>query len=361
MSDPATNPATDPATLAQYLAGWSGDDPLRRAVAETVEVLGQAIVEIAERLGRGELDGPLGGAVGRNADGDSQATLDLQAHELVLAALAGAPVAWLGSEESESPIALRPDAPLAVAIDPLDGSSNLDTDVSVGTIFSILPALPAATPTALGGAARHPLLQPGSSQLAAGFVVYGPHTALAVTLGAGTQVFTLDRAARTFRRTRRDLAIPLGRREYAINASNYRFWDPAIQSYIDDCIAGAEGPRGENFNMRWIASLVAEAYRVLQRGGIFLYPRDARPGYGEGRLRLVYEANPIAFIVEQAGGAATDGVSPIRSIEPHALHQRTPLVFGSRDKVERVARYHSDPPGLGEASPLFGRRGLFRA
>jgi len=156
------------------------------------------------------------------------------------------------------------------------------------------------------------------------------------------------------------LQIPAGKAEYAINASNYRHWDEAVRLYIDDCLSGAEGPRERNFNMRWIASLVAEAFRIFARGGIFLYPRDDRPGYQHGRLRLVYEANPIALLVEQAGGAATDGEHRILDIAPQQLHQRVPLVFGARDKVERVARYHREPHAIGERSPLFGRRGLFR-
>jgi fructose-1,6-bisphosphatase I len=204
-------------------------------------------------------------------------------------------------------------------------------------------------------------LRPGTAQLAAGFVVYGPQTALVLTLRAGTHVFTLDRRTNTFVLTRADVRIPAGRREYAINASNYRHWDEPVRAYVDDCIAGADGPRGTDFNMRWIASLVAEAFRILARGGIFLYPSDARPGYERGWLRLVYEANPLALVVEEAGGAATDGENRILEISPTALHQRVPLVFGCRHKVERVAEYYAGRlPSPGERSPLFGRRGLFR-
>jgi fructose-1,6-bisphosphatase I len=180
-----------------------------------------------------------------------------------------------------------------------------------------------------------------------------------LTLGEGTHIFTLDRSARLFRLSRRGVRIPEARREYAINASNYRHWDQAIRTYVDDCIAGNEGPRGGNFNMRWIASLVAETFRILGRGGIFLYPNDRRPGYEEGRLRLVYEANPIAMIVEQAGGGATSGETRILDTEPRGLHQRTPLVFGSADKVTRVARHYTWPLSTSERSPLFTERGLF--
>jgi fructose-1,6-bisphosphatase I len=245
---------------------------------------------------------------------------------------------------------------LLVAIDPLDGSSNIDTNASVGTIFSILPA-PGDGSDALATA----FLQPGERQLAAGYVIYGPQTALALTLGAGTQLFTFNRREREFRLTVEQLRVPPKTREFAINASNHRHWDEPIRIYIDDCLKGCDGPRGEDFNMRWIASMVAEAHRVLARGGIYMYPGDLRDGYEHGRLRLLYEASPIAWLMEQAGGAASSGTERILEIRPQALHQRVPLIFGSREEVERLDRYHRDPYPLGERSPLFGRRGLFRS
>jgi fructose-1,6-bisphosphatase I len=342
-------------SLQSYLATWAGDDAERVSVATTVRSIAGTAVTVSDLIARGPLAGALGAVVGGNAGGDAQKELDVRANDLFIEALRDGPVAVFGSEENEAALVLNDDAPLAVAIDPLDGSSNIDTNVSIGTIFSILPLA-----TATNGSAESALLQPGANQLAAGFAIYGPQTALVLTLGHGTQIFTLDRTASTFVRTRADVQIPFGKREYAINASNYRHWDEPVRAYIDDCISGAEGPRGENFNMRWIASLIAEVFRILARGGIFLYPRDHRPGYEKGRLRLVYEANPIALLVEQAGGAATDGERRILDIPPQELHQRVPLVFGSRDKVERVARYHTDPHAIGERSPLFGRRGLFR-
>lgn len=339
--------------LRRYLALWAAGNPLRGAVAETVEAIAAAAVTIAEIIARGPLSGALGEAVGDNADGDTQKALDLRADRLLMATLRSAPVALIGSEEQDEPVALDPGAPLAVAIDPLDGSSNIDTNLSIGSIFAILP---------MAAAAEDPLLQPGRNQLAAGFVIYGPRTALVLTLGAGTQIFTLDPRSSTFLLTEAQVRISPNRKEYAINASNYRHWEEPVRTYIDDCLSGAEGPRGEDFNMRWIASLVAEAFRILRRGGIFLYPRDDRPGYETGRLRLVYEANPIAFLVEQAGGGATDGEQRILDIQPQALHQRVPLVFGSSEKVERVARYYGGSlHAVGERSPLFARRGLFRA
>jgi fructose-1,6-bisphosphatase I len=340
-------------SLGRHLDAWARADGARAAVAEVVQAIADTAVTLAEIIAQGPLAGALGAVVGGNVDGDAQKALDVRANDLFLEAMRNAPVAVFGSEENERAVILKDDAPLAVAIDPLDGSSNIDTNVSIGTIFSVLPMT-------TSGSAESALLQPGAKQFAAGFVIYGPLTALVLTLGQGTQVFTLDRKTGGFVLTRADVQIPAGKAEYAINASNYRHWDEAVRLYIDDCLSGAEGPRERNFNMRWIASLVAEAFRIFARGGIFLYPRDDRPGYQHGRLRLVYEANPIALLVEQAGGAATNGEHRILDIAPQQLHQRVPLVFGARDKVERVARYHREPHAIGERSPLFGRRGLFR-
>ncbi|WP_248304814.1 class 1 fructose-bisphosphatase [Breoghania sp. L-A4] len=297
-----------------------------------------------------------GDIVGENAGGDQQKALDLRAHDIVVDALRTAPVAMVGSEEADAPIPLASGAPVSVAVDPLDGSSNIDVNMSIGTIFSVLPHRSWMPHDASEAA----LLQPGHRQLAAGYATYGPMTELVLTLGRGTHVFILDEAG-AFRLTGANVTIAPQTGEFAINASNYRHWDAPVRAYIDDCLSGAEGMRGRDFNMRWIGSLVAEASRILTRGGVFLYPGDQRDGYAEGRLRLVYEANPIAFLVEQAGGAASTGTGRILDLVPGELHQRVPLIFGSRDEVERVENYTSDPHSLGERSPLFGRRGLFRA
>jgi fructose-1,6-bisphosphatase I len=346
-------------SLQDHLEGWAGSDPERVDVAATVAAIAAAAARLAGLIARGPLAGDDHGAVvGSNADGDAQRALDVRADAMFADALAATPVAALASEEREEPVRLARGGRVAVAIDPLDGSSNIDTNLSVGTIFSVLPVPPGGD----GGSPAAAFARPGAAQLAAGFVVYGPHTALVLTLREGAHAFTLDREAGAFVLTRPGARIPQGRREYAINASNYRHWDEPVRAYVDDCVAGADGPRGTDFNMRWNASLVAEAYRILVRGGIFLYPRDARPGYEQGRLRLVYEANPLALVVEEAGGAATDGLRRILDLEPAALHQRVPLVLGSADKVERVARYHDGSlAATGDRSPLFGRRGLFRA
>jgi fructose-1,6-bisphosphatase I len=336
-------------SLDFYLSGWAQAERSRMPVAQAINAIADGAIEIAERIARGALLGELGSAVGANADGDEQKELDVWANERLIAALRKTPVAVIASEELKTPLSLDAKAPLAVALDPLDGSSNIDTNVSIGTIFSVLPAK-----------GEDSFAQPGSRQLAAGYVIYGPQCALVLTVGDGTSVFTLDPEDRRFYLTADRLAIAPDSNEYAINASNYRHWSASVRAYIDDCIAGTEGPRGANVNMRWIASLVAECHRILVRGGVFLYPADARKDYEQGRLRLVYEANPIGFLIEQAGGKAFDGRMPIRDIAPGALHQRTPLIFGSAAEIDRIARYKADPNTDFERSPLFGRRGLLR-
>lgn len=293
-----------------------------------------------------------GSSGSRNSDGDFQRYLDISADETFLAAARKAGIRHYCSEELDGAVDLSGTTELALAIDPLDGSSNIDTNLSIGTIFSILPAL-TADPIAS-------FLQEGRKQLAAGFFIYGPQLALALTLGAGTRMFVHSSRLGTFVETTPP-EIPERTQEFAINAANYRHWDEPVRLYIDDCLKGATGPREKDFNMRWVASLVAEAYRILSRGGVFLYPADARKGYAQGRLRMVYEANPIAMLVEQAGGAATDGLSRILDLAPATVHQRTPLVFGSAREVSRIGRYLSNPSVMAERLPLFGTRGLFRA
>jgi fructose-1,6-bisphosphatase I len=340
-------------TLQTHLEVWANGDTGRVDVAGTVATIAGVAVRLSEVIACGPLVGQAAAILGTNTDGDAQRELDLRADEMFLTALREAPVAVLASEERAGPVALRGDASLAVAIDPVDGSSNIDTNLAIGTIFSVLPTRGGDDPTAV-------FLQPGERQLASGFVIYGPQTALVLTLRKGTHIFTLDRRTGHFVLTRPAVKIPTGKREYAINASNYRHWETPVRTFVDDCAAGADGPRAADFNMRWNACVVTEAFRILGRGGVFLYPRDARPAYRNGRLRLVYEANPLALIVEEAGGAATDGQLRILGLVPQALHQRVPLVFGCRDAVERVAAYHSGKLPAGERSPLFYRRGLFR-
>ena len=329
-------------TLSEYLNNWAQGSPERAPVAATVIALADGAIQVSRQLAQ--------------ADGTEEQAAEAEhlAEVALIAALHDAPVAWVASERGSAPVALRDGAPLAVAIDPLDGSGNVAIDGPSGTIFSVL-TMPAeeAEPVAI-------LLQPGERQIAAGFVLHSQHTALVLTLRQGTHLFILDCESGEFRLARRDLQVPEGRRLYAINAANYRYWDPSIRSYVDDCIAGEAGPRGADFNMRWMGCATAELMRILVRGGIYLYPGDSRAGYRQGRLRLVFAANPLALVIAQAGGAATSGADPILNIVPQTLHQRVPLVFGSRDKVDRVAGYHSGRLPPGERSPLFGKRGLFR-
>jgi fructose-1,6-bisphosphatase I len=351
------------ASLSSVLTDWGSRDSGRAPLVDVV----RAIAEAGARLSTVIAISPLKGSftpesvtqaspdgAGVNASGDEQKPLDLYAEKTFVDALSGLDVAAVCSEETDEPIPVTRGGGMVVALDPVDGSSNIDANSSIGTIFAVLPALgPEADPAAA-------LLQPGRRQLAAGMIVYGPATVLALTVGEGTDLYVLDPRTRDFRLVRNKVEIPAESREYAINASNARHWGPGVSEYIGDLVNGALGPRERDFNMRWLASLVGEAYRILIRGGIFLYPADARPGYEDGRIRLVYEANPIALLCEQADGSATNGITPILDLEPTQLHQRVPLVFGSRSKVDRVRRYLLEPQTAHERQPLFATRGLFR-
>lgn len=342
---------TDHLTLTAHTKAFAGQDPVRQAVAAAVDAFATASIEISELIGCGALAGITGAAQGgENADGDEQKDLDVRADQIIRHALAAVPCAALASEEAETHEDRDASAPISIAYDPLDGSSNIETNMTVGTIFSIMPH----------SAGETPFTAPGHAQIAAGFVVYGPQTSLVLTLGDGVDIFTLDRAGRSYKSIRRRVQIPAATAEYAINASNYRHWEQPVRDFVDECLAGEEGPRSKNFNMRWIASLVAEAYRILIRGGVFLYPADARKGYGDGRLRLLYEAHPMAFIIEQAGGGASTGRERILDLAPASVHQRVPLIMGSINKVRRIENLHLDPAAASKANPLFARRGLFR-
>ena len=315
-----------------------------------MEALCEVGTDLSRTIQRGPLGGALGEEVGVNTGGDGQKALDILADEAFAARLTGAGVRWYASEEQDEVVELDPAGPYALAIDPLDGSSNIDVNVSIGTIFSIFEAREDGDAS---------VLRPATDQLAGGYIIFGPQTMLVVTFGAGTQQYLLDPDSRQFVLIDDAVRVPETASEFAINASNYRHWPSPIRAYIDDCIAGEEGPRSKNFNMRWVASLVAETHRILSRGGVFLYPGDSRKGYEKGRLRRVYECAPIAFVIEQAGGMATDGHDAIMGQQASELHERTPFVFGSSEKVTRVAAYQDLPEE--EVSALFGKRGLFRA
>ena len=340
-------------SLAAFLKDRSTAEPIARDVAATVSAIAAAAVEVWQAAHEGSAT-PHKIETGINPDGDRQIALDIIADRMFLSAARNAPVAAYASEELDEAVLIDSSRALALAVDPLDGSSNVDLNLSYGTIFSILPMLESN-----GHGSISSFLQPGNRQLAAGLFIYGPKLALVLTLGEGTHVFVHARRC-GFSLSTESVRVPRRAAEFAINASNYRHWDESVRLYFDDCIKGVHGPRERDFNMRWLASLVVEAYRILQRGGVFLYPADRREGYGSGRLRLVYEANPVAFVIEQAGGSATNGVEPILSLTPNALHQRTPLIFGSGREVAKLTRYHTDPSAIAERAPLFGNRGLFR-
>jgi fructose-1,6-bisphosphatase I len=308
-----------------------------------IEVVSRACKTISHAVGKGALGEVLGTseASSENIQGEIQKKLDIISNDILLEANEwGGHLAAMASEEMESihPIPNRyPMGEYLLLFDPLDGSSNIDVNVSIGTIFSVLKAPPGmATPT------EQDFLQPGRQQVAAGYAVYGPQTVLVLTTGNGVHSFTLDREMGSWVMTDSGAQIPADTREYAINASNARHWYAPVSRYIDELQAGVTGERGKDFNMRWVASMVADVHRILTRGGIFMYPADARDPGKPGKLRLMYEANPMAFIVEQAGGAATDGRQRILDIQPEKLHQRVPVFLGSKNEVERVTAYHNE-------------------
>jgi fructose-1,6-bisphosphatase len=306
-------------------------------------VLLEAVQAACKSIARAVAKGPLGtGArpkLGINVQGEDQMPLDVLANDAVIGCCEeSGRLAGMVSEEMAEPYripAAFKRGPYLLVFDPLDGSSNIAVDMTVGTIFSVLRA-----PAGVTDPTVEDFLQPGLRQVAAGYALYGPATMMVLTLGAGVHGFTLDHENDAFVLTHPNLRIPEAAREFAINASNRRFWEEPVTRYVDECLEGAAGPRGIDFNMRWIASLVAEVHRILIRGGVFMYPRDSREPARPGRLRLLYEANPMAMIVEEAGGRASTGRERILEITPQSLHQRVPLILGARLEVERLLRYH---------------------
>jgi fructose-1,6-bisphosphatase I/sedoheptulose-1,7-bisphosphatase len=295
-----------------------------------------------------------------NVQGEEQKPLDVLSNQIFLrAAEWGGHVAGMASEELDEPYRLPEQYPRGkylLLFDPLDGSSNIDVNVAVGSIFSVLRA-----PTPDTDPAPEDFLQPGTEQVCAGYAIYGPATMLVITVGTGTHAFTLDPLLGEWVLSHPNLQVPKATREFAINASNSRFWEPAVKRYVDECLAGKSGPRGADFNMRWIASLVAETHRILMRGGVFMYPRDTKDPSKPGRLRLLYEANPIAMLIEQAGGMASTGRKRVLEVQPAKLHERIGFVFGAAEEVARIEAYHRDESLDNYDAPLFGRRGLFAA
>jgi fructose-1,6-bisphosphatase I len=339
-------------TLRSHLDRPGSQTPHAAAVGEVIEAIAAAAIDLAALIADGPLAGITGRVDGVNTDGDQQKDIDVAADQIMRRALRGAPVAAVLSEEAALPETFKPGAPLCVAIDPLDGSANLENNISVGTIFSIRPR---------GNDVLSTFFEPGTAQCAAGFIVYGPQTTLVLALDKSVDIFILERRARHFVRFAQAVRIAPDTPEFAINASNRRHWHGPVRAYIEQCLAGSNGNRGADFNMRWIGSLVAESLRILVRGGVFLYPADARPGYREGRLRLLYEAHPIALVMEWAGGAATTGRRRILELGAKTPHQRVPLIMGSALAVRDVAAIHEgvEPMFDNSDAPLFARRGLF--
>ena len=308
-----------------------------------LEVVARSCKSISLSVTKGALGGVLGTTETENIQGEIQKKLDIIANEVLIEANEwGGHLAAMASEEM-SGIHLVPNrypqGEYLLLFDPLDGSSNIDVNVSIGTIFSVLKK-----PDNSAGVTEDNFLQAGNTQVAAGYCVYGPQTTLVLTVGNGVAMFTLDREQGSFVLTSENVRIPVDAQEFAINMSNMRHWDAPVKRYIDECLQGAEGTRGKDFNMRWIASMVADVHRILTRGGVFLYPWDKREPNKAGKLRLMYEANPMSWLIEQAGGAATNGHERILDIVPTALHQRVSVVLGSKHEVERVTSYHHDNP-----------------
>jgi fructose-1,6-bisphosphatase I / sedoheptulose-1,7-bisphosphatase len=349
-------------TLTEYLIAHRREHPGATGEFNALILqLAQACKAISRIVAHGALGGTLGSLESQNVQGETQKKLDVIADEIFLRATHwGGDLAGMVSEENETPIRMpkgHARGKYLLVFDPLDGSSNTDVNVAVGSIFSILRA-----PDPGKDAQTQDFLQPGSEQLAAGYAIYGPSTMLILTVGNGVAGFTLDPILGDFFLTHPDLRVPESTREFAINASNARFWEPPVRRYVDECLAGQTGPRETDFNMRWIASLVAETHRILMRGGVFLYPRDTKDPAKPGRLRLLYECNPIGMLIEQAGGRASTGYAPVLEVAPSELHQRIGFVFGSSEEVERIERYHAEPYPDGRDSdmPLFNSRSLFR-
>lgn len=328
-------------TLTQYLVEQQRQHHLIPAEARLlIEVIARACKRISIAISKGALGGVLGGLESQNVQGEVQKKLDVISNEILLDANEwGGQLAAMASEEMETihKIPHRyPKGEYLLLFDPLDGSSNSDVNVSIGTIFSILKA-----PKSIQNreASEDDFLQPGHQQVAAGYALYGPQTLLMLTVGNGVVCFTLDKELGSWVLTQENIRIPEDTKEFAINMSNQRHWDTPVVNYINDCLAGSTGPRGKDFNMRWVASMVAEVHRILQRGGIFLYPWDKREPNKPGKLRLMYEANPMAMIIEQAGGQAVDTVGRILDIQPTKLHQRISVILGSKNEVETAKKY----------------------
>ena len=326
-------------TLSRYLIEQTRSNNTPADLRFLIEVVARACKEISHHVSKGALGGVLGSMGTENVQGEVQKKLDVISNDILLEANEwGGHLAGMASEEMDNAYQIPgkyPKGAYLLVFDPLDGSSNIDVNVSVGTIFSVLRC-----PEGVVTPGDEHFLQPGTAQVAAGYCVYGPQTTLVLTVGSGTHAFTMDREVGSFVLTTRGIRIPEETKEFAVNMSNQRFWEPPMQAYVGDLLAGKEGPRRKDFNMRWVASMVADVHRIMTRGGIFSYPLDSKCAAKGGKLRLMYEANPMAMLVEQAGGAASTGRTRMLEVQPTALHQRVPVFLGSRAEVEAAVAYH---------------------
>jgi fructose-1,6-bisphosphatase I / sedoheptulose-1,7-bisphosphatase len=348
-------------TLSKFLIEQLMGSADGSALSALLVDVAAAIKAISAVAAKGALGVPPGALESVNVHGETQKPLDIVTNDIMLRHCEwGGLVAGMASEEMEEPFAIPAQykrGRYLLVFDPLDGSANVDLNSATGTIFSVLEHLHEHAPESKD------FLQPGHQQVAAGYAIYGPSTLLVLSVGLGTHGFTLDREIGNFILTHPDMRVPEETSEFAINVSNERFWEPPMRRYVDECKAGETGPRGRDFNMRWIAAMVAEVHRILIRGGVFMYPHDTKEPRRAGRLRLLYEANPMAMLIEQAGGAASTGRTRLLEQWPQEVHQRVPVVLGSRCEVERIAQYHvsydagTDAPFV---SPLFNERSLFR-
>ena len=332
-------------SLTRYLVEKQRlDDHIPGQLRLLLEVVARACKTISHAVNKGALGGVLGSAGSENVQGEVQKKLDIIANEVMIEANEwGGHLAAMASEEMNNIYLIPnryPRGEYLLLIDPLDGSSNIDVNVSIGTIFSVL-----RMPEGDRGVEENDFLQPGKCQVAAGYCVYGPQTTLVLTVGDGVAMFTLDREMGSFVLTQDAVQIPADTREFAINMSTMRHWDAPVKRYIDECLAGKDGPRAKDFNMRWVASMVADVHRIMTRGGIFMYPWDKREPNKPGKLRLMYEANPMAWLIEQAGGAATNGRERIMDVQPTQLHERVSVILGSKNEVDRVTQYHLEAQG----------------
>lgn len=330
-------------TLSHYLIDQTRRHNTPADLRFLIEVVGRACKMINRSVNKGALGDVLGSLKSENVQGEVQKKLDVLSNEILLEANEwGGTLAGMTSEEMESVYQIPgcyPKGAYLLVFDPLDGSSNVDVNVSVGTIFSVLRC-PIEHISQNEPLKEEAFLQPGMQQVAAGYAIYGPQTMLVLTLGNGVKGFTLDPELGSFVLTHDDIKVPEKTTEFAINMSNQRHWEEPVKQYVSALLAGTEGPLGKNYNMRWVASMVADIHRILTRGGIFMYPRDAREPNKPGKLRLMYEANPMSMIIEQAGGLATNGHQRILEIQPKALHERVAVFLGSKEEVERITRYH---------------------